>query len=88
MNWGVSIACPKQRVKRRNKDTTFVQKMIHRNFSIFQHALSHMVEATVYWAAAESQSRFNHDFGRRVDALVNGRRSKWESTMHQFPTLN
>ena len=31
MNWRVSIACPKQRVNRRNKDTAFVQITIHRN---------------------------------------------------------
>ena len=43
--------------------------------SILRDALSHMGEATVYWAAAEAQYRFNNDFGRRVDALVTGIRS-------------
>ena len=89
MNWGVSIACPKQHVNRRNKDMAFVQITIHRMFStILKNALSHMREETVYQVAAESQSRFNNDFGRGVDALVTGRRSKYVSAMHQFPPLH
>ena len=31
MNWEVIIACPKQRVKRSNKDKAFVQIIIHQN---------------------------------------------------------
>ena len=50
--------------------------------------LSHIGEDTVYRAAAEAQSWFNNDFGRGVDALLTGRRSKFVSVMHQFPPLN
>ena len=58
------------------------------SFAIFQDDLSHMEEATVHLAAAEAQSRFNNDFGRRVDALVTGRRSKGVSEIHQFLPLH
>ena len=51
-------------------------------FAIFQDDLSNMGEATVYRAAAEAQSRFNNDFGHRVNELVTRRRSKWVSEMH------
>ena len=57
-------------------------------FAIFQDALSHMGEDTVYWVDAEAQYWFNNDFGRRVDALVTGYRSKCASEMHQFPPLH
>ena len=77
MNWGVSIACPKQRVKRRNNDTACVQITIHQN-----------KKNMVYPADVEAQSRFNSDFGRGVEALVTGRRSKFLSAMHKFPPLN
>ena len=51
-------------------------------FAIFQDALSLMGEAMVYRAASEAQSRFNNDFGHRVDKIVTRRRSKWVSEMH------
>ena len=82
----VSIAFPKQRVKIRNKDTTFVQITIHQEkIAIFRDALLHMGEATVYQAAAESQSRFNNEFRRGVDALVTGCRSKHVRKKQHFP---
>ena len=56
--------------------------------SIFQDDLSHMGEATVYRADSEAHYQFNNDFGRGLDALVIGRRSKCVSTMHQSPPLN
>ena len=72
-----------------NKFRTLVQIMIHwGGIEIFQDALSHMGEATVYRAAAEAQYWFNNDFGRGVDALVTGRRNKFVSAMHQFPPLH
>ena len=52
--------------------------------AIFRDALSHMGEATVYWAAAEAQSWLKNDFGRRVDALVTGHRTKYVGAKHQF----
>ena len=57
-------------------------------FAILWNALSHIGEATVYQAAAEAQSWFNNDFGRRVGALVTGRRSKCVSAVHQFPPMH
>ena len=57
-------------------------------FAIFRDDLSHMGEATAYRTAAESPSRFNNEFVRRVDALVTGSRSKCVSAMHQFPPFH
>ena len=57
-------------------------------FEIFRDALSHKGEATVYWVAAEAQSRFKKDFGRKLDALVTGNRSKFVSDMHHFCPLH
>ena len=57
-------------------------------FAILRDALSHTGDATVYLAAAEAQYWFNNDFGRRVDTLVTGRRSKCVSEMHQFFPFN
>ena len=51
-------------------------------FAIVQDDLSLMGEAVVYRAASEAQSRFNNDFGHRVDKIVTRRRSKWVSEMH------
>ena len=58
------------------------------NVVIFRDDLSHTGEATVYWEDAESQIRFNNDFGNGVDALVTGRRSKCVRAMHHFPPLH
>ena len=41
-----------------------------------------MWKSTVCLAAAESQSWFKNDFGRGVDALVTGHKSKFLSAMH------
>ena len=56
--------------------------------SIFRDALSHMGDATVYWAAAEAQSQFNNDFGHGVDILVTGCKSKCVIAMYHFPPLH
>ena len=52
------------------------------NVAIFRDALSHMRDATMYWAAAEAQSRFNNDFGHGVDVLVPGLRNKCVRKLH------
>ena len=89
MNWGVSIARKKTRKEKeqgygiRSKNDPSEQ-----TFAIFWDAFSQMRDDTVYRAAAEAQSRLNNDIGRRVDALVTGRRSKCVSDMHQFPPLH
>ena len=51
------------------------------NFEIFRYALSHMVNASVYVAAAEAQSRGNNDWGLGVDSLVTVRKSKTVSVL-------
>ena len=84
----MSIASPKQSVKRRKKDAAFLQIMIHREtIAIFWDSLSHMGEATIYRAAAEGQYRFKNYYGRGVYALVTGLRSTCVSAMHQFTPL-
>ena len=52
-----------------------------RNFAIFRDALSHMGNASVYVAAAETQSRVNNDCGLGVDSLVTGSKSKTVSVL-------
>ena len=52
-----------------------------RNFAIFRDALSHMVNASMYVAAAEAQSQVNNDWGLGVDDLVTGRQSKTVSVL-------
>ena len=53
------------------------------NFAIFRDALSHMGNASVYVAAAETQTRGNDDWGLGVDSLVTGRTSKNVSVLQQ-----
>ena len=60
---------------------------LKQKLAIFRDALSHIGEATVYQEAAEAPYRFNNDFGRGVEALVTGCRSKYVSVMHQFTPL-
>ena len=52
-----------------------------RKFSIFRDYLSHTVNASVYVAAAEAQSRGNNDWGLGVDSLVTGSKSKTVSVL-------
>ena len=50
-------------------------------FAVFRDALGHMGNASVYKAAGEGSSRYNNDWGRGVDALVTGRKSKSVSAL-------
>ena len=61
-----------------------------RIFAIFRDALSHMGNASVYIAAAESQSWGNNDWGLGVESLVTGSKSKTVSVLPYrcFNTIN
>ena len=61
---------------------------LEKKFAIFRDDLSHMGEATVYRADSEAHYQFNNDFGRGMEALVTGLRSKFVSDMHRFPPLH
>ena len=60
------------------------------NLEIFRDALSHMVNASVYVADAEAQSRGGNDRVLGVDSLVTGRKSKTASVLPYrcFNTIN
>ena len=71
-------------VIRANNDTS------EQSFAIFRDVLSNMVNAYVYVAAAETQSRGNNDWGLGVDSLVTGRKSTTVSVLPYrcFNTIN
>ena len=61
-----------------------------RKFAIFQDALSHMDNASVYVSDAEAQSRGNNDWGLGVKSIVTARKSKTVNVLPYrcFNTIN